>query len=270
MTDPVRVLSFGAGVQSTTLLLLSLGGQLERLDHVLFSDTGWEPARVYEHCAEMEERCRDAGVDFRRVSNGNIRQDLIDAAEGKVSRLDNPPVYTRDDQGVKRMLRRKCSRHYKSTPLDREITKIRREHGGSKVEQWFGISSDEVQRMRVSRRSTVEYRYPLAWEMRWSRHDCLRYLEKVGVDAPKSACIGCPYRSNRSWRILRDTDAQGWEDAVFIDRLIRGGLPGSTAAATFLHRDAVPLEDADLSTPEDHGQLDLLGFLNECEGMCGV
>mgnify|MGYP000108926027 CR=1 FL=1 len=36
----------------------------------------------------------------------------------------------------------------------------------------------------------------------------------------------------------------------------------------FLHRSAVPLEEADLSTAADHGQLDL--WPNECEGMCGV
>lgn len=36
----------------------------------------------------------------------------------------------------------------------------------------------------------------------------------------------------------------------------------------YLHRSAVPLEVADLSTAADRGQLDLFG--NECEGLCGV
>lgn len=35
----------------------------------------------------------------------------------------------------------------------------------------------------------------------------------------------------------------------------------------FLHRSAIPLDEADLSTAADHGQLDL--WPNECEGMCG-
>jgi hypothetical protein len=35
-----------------------------------------------------------------------------------------------------------------------------------------------------------------------------------------------------------------------------------------MHAQRVPLDQVDLSTPEDHGQLNL--FNNECEGMCGV
>jgi len=35
-----------------------------------------------------------------------------------------------------------------------------------------------------------------------------------------------------------------------------------------MHRSLVPLDQVDLSTAEDRGQLNL--FLNECEGMCGV
>jgi len=39
-------------------------------------------------------------------------------------------------------------------------------------------------------------------------------------------------------------------------------------APAFVHPSGVPLEEVDLTTAEDHGQLNL--FNNECEGMCGV
>ena len=42
---------------------------------------------------------------------------------------------------------------------------------------------------------------------------------------------------------------------------------GAGVQSTFLHRSCVPLDEVDLSTPEDHGQTD---WINECEGMCGV
>ena len=49
MKDKISVLSFGAGVQSTTLLMMSLAGELPPLDAVVFADTGWEPRAVYAH-----------------------------------------------------------------------------------------------------------------------------------------------------------------------------------------------------------------------------
>lgn len=52
-----------------------------------------------------------------------------------------------------------------------------------------------------------------------------------------------------------------------VDRATRVGLRG-IRGEVFLHRSAVPLDSADLSTPEDHGQLDMFG--NECSGLCGV
>jgi 3'-phosphoadenosine 5'-phosphosulfate sulfotransferase (PAPS reductase)/FAD synthetase len=41
----VRVISLGAGVQSTTVLLLAHRGELPGgpVDYAIFADTGWEP-----------------------------------------------------------------------------------------------------------------------------------------------------------------------------------------------------------------------------------
>lgn len=66
---------------------------------------------------------------------------------------------------------------------------------------------------------------------------------------------------------MRESDRPSWEDAVEVDRALRHGLRG-IRGEVFLHRSCVPLDEADLSTAADHGQLDL--WPNECEGMCGV
>lgn len=81
MTDTPDLceLSLGAGVQSTTLFLLSAEGVLPRLDGAIFADTGWEPAAVYEHLDRLErEVARPAGIPIHRVSAGNIRDDVLD------------------------------------------------------------------------------------------------------------------------------------------------------------------------------------------------
>lgn len=79
--QPLRVLSLGAGVQSTCVLLMSLCGDLPPLDTAIFADTGWEPAAVYEHLAKLEAFAASHGLDIRRVTAGNIRTDHINPSE---------------------------------------------------------------------------------------------------------------------------------------------------------------------------------------------
>ena len=63
-----QVLNLGAGVQSTTVLLMSLTGELEPLDHVIFADTGWEPQAVYDHLGWLKEFSEKHGVEITIVS----------------------------------------------------------------------------------------------------------------------------------------------------------------------------------------------------------
>jgi hypothetical protein len=86
----MRILSLGAGVQSTTLLLLSASGELEHLDAAIFADTGAEPQAVYDHLDRLEEQvAKPAGIPIYRVSYGNLGDDLLDA-----DRMAMIPAYT--------------------------------------------------------------------------------------------------------------------------------------------------------------------------------
>ena len=40
----LRILNLGAGVQSTTVLLISIHGENPKLDHIVFADTGSIPS----------------------------------------------------------------------------------------------------------------------------------------------------------------------------------------------------------------------------------
>lgn len=102
--------------------------------------------------------------------------------------------------------------------------------------------------------------------MRMSRGDCFAWFKKNKLpEPPRSACIFCPFRSNNEWRLIKNNPKE-WADAVYIDKVIRkkGGVRGDL----FLHADRIPLDEIDLTTPEDHGQMTL--FDNECAGVCGV
>lgn len=135
------------------------------------------------------------------------------------------------------------------------------------VEQWIGISFDEVIRMKPSFEPWQRHRWPLV-ERRMKRRDCLDWLRRRDYpEPPKSSCIGCPFHSDALWRQLRRDDPEAWADAVLVDGAIRTGVRG-TRGEIFLHRSALPLGEVDLSTAADRGQADLFG--NECTGLCGV
>ena len=49
----LRILSLGAGVQSTTLALMAAKGEIDPVDCAIFSDTQSEPKAVYEHLERL-------------------------------------------------------------------------------------------------------------------------------------------------------------------------------------------------------------------------
>ncbi|RWO26677.1 hypothetical protein [Mesorhizobium sp.] len=269
----LRVLSLGAGVQSTTLALMAAHGHFGPLDCAIFADTGWEPAAVYEHLHWlMSPNVLPFPVHI--VSTRNLRESLIAAGNGK--RWASIPAFTRtvDRRGNISigMIRRQCTTTSKIEPIRRKVRELagltrKRSPTYPVVHQWLGISMDEVVRMKPSRAAWQLNRFPLI-ESRMTRKDCLDWLKSHGYPKPpKSACIGCPFHSDAMWRSMRNNDPAAWDDAVEVDRAIRTGLRG-IRGEVFLHRSGVPLDEADLSTAADHGQLDL--WPNECEGMCGL
>ena len=270
----LRVLSLGAGVQSTTLALLAAHGVIGPMpDCAIFADTAWEPQAVYDHLAWLMSP-NVLPFPVYVVSAGSLRDNLVQAAAGE--RWASIPAYTRtlDHRGCMSigMIRRQCTGDYKIDPIRRKVRELadltrRRSPADPVVEQWIGISMDETIRMKPSFERWRVNRWPLI-ELGMNRRDCLDWLRRHDYPTPpKSACIGCPYHSDAVWRAMRDEDPDAWADAVDVDRLIRSGMRG-VRGEVFLHRSAVPLSEVDLSTDTDRGQLDL--FANECEGMCGL
>jgi len=267
LDHPLKVLSLGAGVQSTTLALMAAAGEVELPDCAIFADTGWEPRAVYEHLNRLE-----AALPFpvHRVSAGNLRDDTIkqNTTTRSAGRFSAIPWFMLNGMG-----RRQCTAHYKIEPLTKKMRALvgavpRQRLPHDCVEVWIGISTDEAARMKPSRNRWQKHIWPLI-DRGMSRWDCLRWLEAHGWSAPKSSCIGCPFHSDAIWRDMRNNAPDEWADAVMIDRIIRdGGTARGMRSQQFMHRSCLPLDQVDLSTAEDRGQGNL--FNMECEGMCGV
>lgn len=277
MNVSLRLLSLGAGVQSTTLALMACDGTLPKVDGAIFADTGWEPAAVYEHLKRLTPVLVEAGIPVYVVSKGNLRADAIDPEH----RYASTPYFVRNPDGSDGMGRRQCTSEYKLGPIGRKVRELlgaaapdfRRVPRGNTAEQWIGFSADEVG--RVSDRDGVSYitkRYPLI-EMGMDRKACARWLDARGwTTVTKSACIGCPYHGNAQWRDMRDNRPDEWADAVAFDEAIRrgGASPLPLLGEAFLHRSRVPLALApiDRTTRGERAgwQLDLLDELGDPDG----
>lgn len=284
---PLDILSFGVGIQSSTILLMSCKGILKKLDYAIFADPGWESRKTYEHLAWITVEAERHGIPVLTVTAGNIRDDCVSnqvrGRGGGMLKRDGGrwaslPFYTFGDDGQGKM-HRQCTNEYKIEPIEQKIRKLlslkKGQHWPTShvVNQWYGISADEAHRMRMPGCLWKKNVYPLCGvptdllphPMR--RGDCIQWLAENYPDrtVPRSACIGCPFHSDAEWRRLRDESPDEWADAVAFDKAIR--KMGGMRDEVFLHRKCVPLDQVDLSTPEDHGQLN---WLNECMGMCNT
>jgi hypothetical protein len=262
---PIRILSLGAGVQSTTLLMMMIEGELQKADHAIFSDTGWEPRAVYKHLESLKPLMEKAGIEFHIVSAGRIQD------EG----LADLPWFTLNADGSKGMVRRQCTQKYKLKPLQKKQRELAGLVSGQRskhhlVTSIIGISWDEAQRMKDPFYPWIVNEYPLV-DNRITRQMCLDWMEQKGYTRPpRSSCLGCPFHSDNEWRYIASNFPEEFEQVAKIEDAVRANHKELVAidGQPFLHRKRVALRSVDLRTDDEMGIVSL--FDQECEGMCGL
>lgn len=285
MTDvDLTYLSLGAGVQSGTIAEMIAEGDLPPVDAAVFSDTGDEPQYVYDCVDYLTGRLREVDVPVIKVQKGDIIKDAMHPA----NRFAAIPVFTIQHDGKIGKMRRQCTREYKIQPIEKWLRGRLLDMGlakqrvtgaivatkGVNVECWLGLSLDEIVRMAPNRTKFITNRWPLI-EKRMMRYDCVTWLKSHGLPIPKkSSCRICPFHNDRYWRDMRDNHPCDWGHVVKFDAELRsengkmGRLQATEKGELYLHRQCVPLDRVDLSTPQDHGQLEMF---DECDsGYCFV
>lgn len=272
--QPLAVLSLGAGTQSTVMALMAEQGYdgMPKPDLAIFADTGWEPPEVYDHLEWLKSQL---SYEIVTVSAGNIRDDLLRGRNPRGHRFMDIPAYLTEPDGKATVSKRQCTSDYKLDPIKQELRqrlgleKGQRAPKGSQVEMWLGISTDERARQKPSREEWITNRWPLI-EREYSRAQLYqwfrqRYPER---ELPRSACVGCPYRSNSEWKHLIDHDPKSFADAVFVDKALREmpHLRELSKGAAYLHRSRQPLDEVDFSNTKDYAE----SMQEECEGLCGI
>lgn len=273
MSEPIHIISLGAGVQSSTMALMAACGEITPMPTAaIFADTQAEPLGVYNWLDWLETQLP---FPVHRVTRGSLETDSLDvrrsSRSGKLYVRTFVPYFIKAEDGSKGVVYRKCTRDYKLDPIFKKVkqlAEIPRACKEVRAVQWVGISTDEAQRMKDSPNPWAINRWPLI-EKNLSRRDCLAWMAEHGYpQPPRSACVFCPYHSDREWLRLKMDEPKEFARAVEFERLSQEAASNQEAlrGVPFLHSSLKPLGDVVFS--KDTKQIDL--FNNECEGMCGV
>jgi hypothetical protein len=270
MNPNLRILSLGAGVQSSTLALKIKHGEIPMVDAAIFADVKGEPKNVYTWLNWLEKQLN---YPVFRVTYRDLKQDILDAAVGK-HKAFTAPFYTKNPTtGKKGLLRRQCTADYKIKPVIKKVREMlglkwgEKRKKGTSVEMMMGISIDEVFRVKTNPIKYITNVYPLIDE-KLSREDCKKWMKEKGYPTPpRSACTFCPYHSTEEWLQIKQNKEE-WAEVVAMDKAIRDTekfKKGDNNDQMFLHRSCVPIDEVDFG--KEDPQMDL--FNSECEGMCG-
>lgn len=275
MPDHYKVISLGAGVQSSTLLFMADKGLLgERPDFAVFADTKDEPREVYEWYKYLQANSTIPIVMSTGGTGKGLMADYLESIETG-NRASSIPFFTRDENNtdgrVKGQLWRQCTYNYKIQVVWKEIRNQLgykpRQRFKDTVDMLIGISTDEYMRAKPSNKPYVTHAHPLL-DLDMSRADCLAWMKTNGYpQPPKSSCYYCPYHSDAAWIRMKNEQPEEFERACVIDEKIRNNP--KLKSKSYLHASRVPLREVEFKVKD--GQFDDTDhFNNECVGMCGI
>lgn len=302
----LNIISLGAGVQSSTMALMAAHNEITPMpDAAIFCDTGAEPQYVYRWLSFLKSKLpypvfcvmkdeglekniiesinggRFAGVPFFTEPLKTSQFEICSVCHGSKKINGNMCDWCNENGTIEivknssgGMLRRQCTNEFKIIPLIQKIRELlnvkkgERVSKGIKVFSWIGISTDEALRMKPSDKHYIQNIWPLI-DKNISRSDCYKWMLNNGYPKPlKSSCYFCPFHSNETWKDLKENHHDEFIRAVWMDKLIRKGVRGTTQKL-YLNQKMKPLDQINFNEPSSKKhQVDM--FINECSGMCGV
>lgn len=171
----MKILSLGAGMQSTALALMALEKLLFGADYplvpiydaIIFVDLHCEPAWVYRQVQFVKELCDKHGIPFYIVDTYLLEDQAYRIQTGKYIKM---PLWTMRD-GKKAKLRRTCTIDFKILELQKYVKRellgyrpyerLRPEDVGAH-EMHIGFSAEEMSRIFESKNPMFINKYPLA------------------------------------------------------------------------------------------------------------
>ena len=141
------IISLGAGVQSSALVIMSIKG-LIKSDYAIFSDTGSEKLETYQYLINIL-------IPYAQENNYKI---VIIGYDSEYNLKKLPLLeWYKQKQRIPYRINRSCTDNWKIQPIRRYLKKY--EPDGAKI--ILGFSYDEIHRMKDSNKPKYPNIYPL-------------------------------------------------------------------------------------------------------------
>lgn len=240
----MKILSCGAGMQSTALALMSCENKLAQIqskapvyprvpiyDAIIFCDLGLEPDWVYLQVHFIQNVCDGVGIPFY-ILDTHLYQDYLEKF-GKTN-VKSIPFWSLGADGKKAKLRRHCTIDYKIEIINRFVRysllgyryrqHIKEADKGAH-EMHLGFSAEESKRAFESKSAMFVNCYPLI-EMGLTRADNYKYILEIwGLDTKASACAFCPFHQNYFFKYIKENDPQTYKGVVAFDQMLEEKQP---------------------------------------------
>lgn len=239
----MKILSCGAGQQSTALALMScenaiMGKDRHPLvpiyDAILFCDLGGERKWVYEQVNFIAECCDRAGIYFKVLHNKKLKEDYMNNY-GK-ARVCTIPFWSIDENGKKGKMTRHCTIDYKILQMQNYVRwELLGYRKGERTrpediqahEMHIGFTSEERQRIFDSKHKLFINKFPMV-EMGLVRADNYTYVKEYwGLETKGSACLFCPFHTNYFFLECKENCQRDYEIILAIDEKLENGIPNT-------------------------------------------
>jgi len=256
MTEQLRVVSYGGGVQSTALLVLAAQGYID-FPTFLFANVGddSEHPKTLRYVREVAfDYAAAHGIrieELHRIPKRGISAGKVETLYGRLMREGSRslPIPVRmSDTGAPGT--RSCTADFKIRVVQRWV----KEQGATANNPCItaiGISTDEYERATSRKREDYELlEYPLLhleWRGRTglSRGDCIEVIRSAGLPVPpKSSCYFCPFHRPSVWAEMRRDEPELFDKAAHLEATLNARRDKLGKDHVFLTRFGKPLPDA--------------------------
>ena len=240
----MKILSCGAGMQSSALHLMSCENALAKIrgeppvwpqvpiyDISIFCDLGFEPPWVKKQVEFLANAGHSCGVPLVILDSPLYTDFMENFGERRTISI---PWWTIKEDGHKSKMPRNCTIDYKVELISKYVRwellgykkgQRLREEDKKAHEMHMGFSAEESRRCKESPNPMFVNKFPLV-EMGLTRADHFAYIKDVwGLETKASACSFCPFHKNYFFKFLRENEPEQYAQVVGVDELLRDKNP---------------------------------------------